>query len=84
MRHITRLSNYQTIIFSAIKISNVGLVNSRNYRTVEFFTAIKTFCCFLCADYKKTGRLMIPWAWMAIEYLQTGEFNIMSGTEEFA
>jgi hypothetical protein len=27
---------------------------------------------------------MIPWAWMAIEYLQTGEFNIMSGTEEFA
>jgi len=29
-------------------------------------------------DYKKTQRNMIPWAWMATEYLQTGEFNIKS------
>jgi hypothetical protein len=25
---------------------------------------------------------MIPWAWMAVEYLQTGEFNIMSGKQK--
>ena len=30
------------------------------------------------SDYKKTQRNMIPWAWMATEYLQTGEFNIKS------
>jgi hypothetical protein len=35
----------------------------------------------MCPDYKKTERRMIPWAWMAVEYLQTGEFNIMSGTD---
>eukprot|EP00090_Calanus_glacialis_P036580 TRINITY_DN6251_c0_g1_i1.p1 TRINITY_DN6251_c0_g1~~TRINITY_DN6251_c0_g1_i1.p1 ORF type:complete len:818 (-),score=206.39 TRINITY_DN6251_c0_g1_i1:417-2870(-) len=29
-------------------------------------------------DYKKTQRRLIPWAWMATEYLQTGEFNIKS------
>ena len=25
--------------------------------------------------YKKTERKLIPWAWMATEYLQTGEFR---------
>ena len=30
------------------------------------------------SDYKKTHRKMIPWAWMATEYLKTGEFNIKS------
>jgi len=29
-------------------------------------------------DYKKTKRRFIPWAWMATEYLQTGEFNLKS------
>ena len=32
----------------------------------------------MSSDYKKTQRNMIPWAWMATEYLQTGEFNIKS------
>ena len=29
-------------------------------------------------DYKKTQRKLIPWAWMATEYLKTGDFNIKS------
>ena len=29
-------------------------------------------------DYKKTERKLIPWAWMATEYLQTGEFTLKS------
>ena len=33
---------------------------------------------YLRSDYKKTERKLIPWAWMATEYLQTGEFNIKS------
>jgi len=34
-------------------------------------------------DYKKTNRRLIPWAWMATEYLQTGEFNIKSDVWSF-
>ena len=29
-------------------------------------------------DYKKTQRKLIPWAWVATEYLKTGDFNIKS------
>jgi len=34
-------------------------------------------------DYKKTTRRLIPWAWMATEYLQTGEFNMRSDVWSF-
>jgi hypothetical protein len=34
-------------------------------------------------DYKKSNRRLIPWAWMATEYLQTGEFNIKSDVWSF-
>merc|ERR1719334_2827357 len=34
-------------------------------------------------DYKKTTRRLIPWAWMATEYLQTGEFNLKSDVWSF-
>jgi len=34
-------------------------------------------------DYKKTERRLIPWAWMAVEYLQTGQFNLMSDVWSF-
>jgi len=34
-------------------------------------------------DYKKTERRMIPWAWMAVEYLQTAQFNLMSDVWSF-
>jgi len=33
--------------------------------------------------YKKTARKLIPWAWMATEYLQTGEFNMRSDVWSF-
>lgn len=34
-------------------------------------------------DYKKTQRKLIPWAWMATEYLKTGDFNIKSDVWSF-
>ena len=34
-------------------------------------------------DYKKTQRKLIPWAWMASEYLKTGDFNIKSDVWSF-
>ena len=41
------------------------------------------FCILHFADYKKTNRRLIPWAWMATEYLQTGEFNLKSDVWSF-
>ena len=35
------------------------------------------------SDYKKTQRKLIPWAWMATEYLKTGDFNIKSDVWSF-
>ena len=38
---------------------------------------------YLLSDYKKTQRKLIPWAWMATEYLKTGDFNIKSDVWSF-
>ena len=35
------------------------------------------------SGYKKTEGKLVPWAWMATEYLQTGEFNIKSDVWSF-
>ena len=33
--------------------------------------------------YKKTPGKLVPYAWMAIEYLKTGEFNLKSDVWSF-
>ena len=37
----------------------------------------------LVLAYKKENRKMLPWAWMAVEYLERGEFNMKSDIWSF-
>ena len=37
----------------------------------------------LIPGYKKTPGKLVPYAWMAIEYLKTGEFNLKSDVWSF-
>ena len=59
-----------------MSLSNWPLVSARQTRKT-LIIALLIIPRYL-SDYKKTQRNMIPWAWMATEYLQTGEFNIKS------
>lgn len=38
---------------------------------------------FYGAEYMKANRRLIPWAWMAIEYLHTGKFSLKSDVWSF-
>ena len=37
----------------------------------------------MTTGYKKTPGKLVPYAWMAIEYLKTGEFNLKSDVWSF-
>ena len=37
----------------------------------------------MITGYKKTPGKLVPYAWMAIEYLKTGEFNLKSDVWSF-
>ena len=66
-----------------------GDLAARNVMVGENYTAkisdfgLSKVIPYYNEDYKKTQRKLIPWAWMATEYLKTGDFNIKSDVWSF-
>ena len=66
----------QVFKFSGFQVSRVP----NNIHGSQLLSDIQTF---FMAAYKKECRKMLPWAWMALEYLKQGEFVLKSDVWSF-
>ena len=63
-----------------VKLGDFGLSKEISYEQGKSYLKSNILWNFNIPliDYRKVNRRMIPWAWMALEYLQTGMFNLKS------